>query len=369
MRRHIGLALVLVVMASCTPRGQVTLQASAVGAGEVEQVFIGTMRKQEQDGSFGSGRSEEVRFARYDVSIPPARTPGEINWPARGATADPSRDFVTTAQEVYQTTPAFQNDLRAELVKSDGEAVIFVHGYNTNFAESVYRVAQFAHDLQLPGAVVLYSWPSAAEPLGYVYDRDSALFARDGLEQLISEVARAGAKRILLVAHSMGSGLTMEALRSAAIRGDNRSLRVLGGVMLISPDIDVDVFREQARAMGELPQPFVIFGSNRDKILRLSAALTGQQQRLGSLSDVSRVADLEVTFFDIGEFTEGAGHFTLADSPALISLLGRIGEIQEAFEEDRRVRLGLLPGVVLTVQSATQIVLWPIGQVASGITR
>jgi len=118
-----------------------------------------------------------------------------------------------------------------------------------------------------------------------------------------------------------------------------------------------------------LPQPFVIFGSNRDKILRLSAALTGQQQRLGSLSDVSRVADLEVTFFDIGEFTEGAGHFTLADSPALISLLGRIGEIQEAFEEDRRVRLGLLPGVVLTVQSATQIVLWPIGQVASGITR
>ena len=29
---------------------------------------------------------------------------------------------------------------------------------------------------------VHYAWPSAAEPLGYVYDRDSAIFARDGLD-------------------------------------------------------------------------------------------------------------------------------------------------------------------------------------------
>ena len=111
---------------------------------------------------------------------------------------------------------------------TDGEAIIFVHGYNSNFAEGVYRIAQFAHDLQLPGTVVLYSWPSAAEPLGYAYDRDSALFARDGLESLIHEVAHAGAKRILLVAHSMGSGLTMEALRSAAIRGDTADVEAVG---------------------------------------------------------------------------------------------------------------------------------------------
>ncbi len=362
-------ALCLIFLMSCTPRGAVTLDASAAGVGTVEKIFIGTTRIQEQDGSFGSHRSEEVHFARYDVSVPPNRKLGEITWPKRGGRIDPTTQFLTTDEEVYQSGAAFRADLRRQMTATDGEAVIFIHGYNTNFAESTYRVAQFTHDLQLPGAVIQYSWPSAAEPLGYAYDRDSALFARDGLESLIHEVAAAGAKRILLVAHSMGAGLTMEALRSAAIRGDKRTLGLIGGVILISPDIDVDVFREQARSMGKLPQPFVIFGSDRDKFLRLSALLTGQPARLGSLTDVSRVADLKVTFLDVSEFSKGAGHFLVGDSAALITLLDRIADVQGAFERDRRSRLGLLPGVVLTVQNATQIVLSPLANVASDFTR
>ena len=146
-------------------------------------------------------------------------------------------------------------------------------------------------------------------------------------------------------------------------------MKLLGGVILISPDIDVDVFREQARAVGTLPQPFVIFGSDRDKFLRLSAALTGQEERLGSLSDVARVADLKVTFLDVGEFVKGTGHFVVGDSAGLITLLDRIADLQGAFERDRRSRLGLVPGVVLTVQNATQIILRPIGQVAQGISQ
>ncbi|MEO8241637.1 MAG: alpha/beta fold hydrolase [bacterium] len=340
------------------------LDPAGATVGAVQNIFIGTTRKQEQGGAFGANRSEEVHFAQYDVSVPPERTVGQINWPKWGQTVDPRRDFVTTAEQVYQTPAAFQADLRRQLAATDGEAVIFVHGYNTNFAEGVYRIAQFAHDLKLPDTVVLYSWPSAGKPLGYAYDRDSALFARDGLEELIHEVARAGAKRILLVAHSMGADLTMEALRSAAIRGDRRTLGLLGGVILISPDIDVDVFREQAHEIGTLPQPFVIFGSDRDKFLRMSAAMSGQASRLGSLTDVARVADLKVTFLDVGEFVKGAGHFVLGDSPALILLIDRIAEIQGAFEQDRRARIGLLPGAVLTVQNATRVILQPMTGVA-----
>ena len=361
--------LILTLLIACTPRGVVTLDPQAARVGQVEKVFIATTRKQEQDGSFGSERSERVNFARYDVSVPPNRTLGEINWPPRHGRADPRKHFLTTDEIVYQAGAPFQADLRAQLAAKGGEAVIFIHGYNNNFAEGVYRVAQFAHDLQLPGAVVHYAWPSAAQPLGYVYDRDSALFARDGLEALINEVAEAGATRILVVAHSMGASLTMESLRQMAIRGDQRALDRLSGVILISPDIDVDVFRATAHAMGELPQPFVIFGSDRDKFLRISAGLTGQAERLGSLSDVSKVADLNVTFLDVSNFAEGAGHFTMGDSPALLLLLSRLGEVEGAFERDRVSRVGLVSGVVLTVQNATQIVLSPVAGVASELTK
>lgn len=363
------LVLCLALATACAPRGKMTVDTEAGKVGKVETIFIGTTRDLQSDGTYGNKRSEVTHFARYAVSVPPKRKLGEINWPSRFAKPDPERDFLTVSARTYPDEPAFRSELSTALKARGGEAVVFVHGYNNNFSEGLYRVAQFAHDLELPGVVVHYAWPSAAEPLGYVYDRDSALFARDGLAALLDQLADAGATRILLVAHSMGSALTMEALRTSSLRGDNKALDRISGVILISPDIDVDVFRAQAKAMGELPQPFVIFGSNRDKILRISAGLTGQRERLGSLSDVSQVADLKVTFLDVGAFASGAAHFTIGDSPALILLLQRISDIEGAFEADRAARVGLLPGVVMTVQSATQVVLTPIATVGNELVR
>ena len=99
------------------------------------------------------------------------------------------------------------------------------------------------------------------------------------------------------------------------------------------------------------------------------AALTGNSERLGSLTDLSRVADLKVTFMDVGAFSEGAGHFVVGESPALISLLGQIWAIQGAFEADRRRQIGLLPGIVLTVQNATEVILSPLVAVDAGLRR
>lgn len=361
--------LILTVVIACAPRGQMTIDPQAAAVGHVQPIFIGTTREMDDDGTYGTHRSEKTHYGRYDISIPPNRKAGEIKYPARHAQPNPQVDFLTTAEVRYPDENAYRRDLHKNLIANGGEAVIFVHGFNNNFAEGLYRVAQFSHDLKLPGTIVHYSWPSAANPLGYVYDRDSALFARDGLENLIEEVADAGATRILLVAHSMGAALTMEALRQTAIRGNKKALGRIGGVILISPDIDVDVFREQAHAMGKLPQPFVIFGSNRDKVLRISAGLTGQAARLGSIKDIGRLADLNVTFLDVSNFSEGAGHFVLGDSAALLLLMSRIIDINSAFERDRRDRVGLLPGAILTVQNATEIVLSPVADVAAELTK
>ncbi len=360
--------LLVLLIASCTPRGQITLAPQAAAVGAVQTVFVGTTRLIDPEtGRYGSGRSEVMQFARYEVSIPPDRELGEIKFPRKSGKPNPKIDFLTTAEVLHSSPSDFRTDIaRAALKGPRGgrEAVIFVHGFNTNFSEGLYRIAQLSHDLELPGATVHYSWPSAANPLGYVRDRDSALVARDGLEALMHEVDAAGADRILLVSHSMGGALTMEAMRQIAIRGDKRLLAKIAGVILISPDLDVDVFRSQAQDIGTLPQPFLIFGSNRDRLLNLSAVLTGEPERLGNLTDLTRVADLKVTYLDVGAIAGGAGHFAVGNSPVLISLLGRIGEVDAAFEDDSRGRVGLLPGVVLTVQNATRIVLAPVTAIA-----
>lgn len=363
--RLVFLLLFGLAIAGCAPRGKIMLSPEAGDVGKVEQVFVGTTRGHDGTGNFGPERDETLSFARYDISVPPERRLGEITWPPEHGKADPRRHFLTVGRDHFARGSAFRADLAPALRRSGGEAIIFVHGFNNTFAEGTYRIAQMAHDLDLPGVVVHYSWPSAAEPLGYAHDRDSALFARDGLERLLNEVEAAGAKRIILVAHSMGSALTMETLRQAAIRKDMATLARIRGVVLIAPDIDVDVFRAQAHAIGRLPQPFVVFTSDRDRILRLAARLSGQSDRLGTLSDLSRVADLEITMLDTAAFSKGMGHFNVSKSPALLRLLERLASVDEALTSDRAARTGLLPGAVLTVQNATQIILRPVADIGT----
>ncbi len=366
MRVLIILALCLVT--ACAPRGRLTVDTQAGEVGTVRSVFVGTTRKVDPEtNDFGFARLRgDTTLGRYDISVPPDREAGKITWPARGRAPDPATDFLTTGALLYDSPADFRADLRRALAQDPRgrrEVTVFVHGFNTTFAEGLYRIAQMSHDLQLPGQVVHYAWPSRANPLGYVYDRDSALFGRDGLERLLDEVAAAGAERILLVSHSMGTALMMETLRQMAIRGETRVRPRLSGVILISPDIDVDVFHAQASAMDRLPQPFIIFTSRRDRALALAARLTGQRDRLGNLTDLTEVADLEVTLVDVAAFSVGTGHFNLGNSPALIALLNRIGDVNSAFGADQSGRTGLLPGAVLTVQNATAVILSPIALV------
>ena len=68
---------------------------------------------------------------------------------------DPERDFVTTAVD-----PMDREDLqawfRAHSVKGR-RVVIFVHGFNTRFDNSVFRFAQIIHDSRADVAPILFS--------------------------------------------------------------------------------------------------------------------------------------------------------------------------------------------------------------------
>lgn len=369
---RITLVLFCLLLAACAPRGVMRLAPEAAGVGAVERVFVGTTRATDEDEAFSGKRSFDPRFSRFDVSIPPDRELGVVPYPPRRAVPDPRRHMVTVAEENFATDAAFRAALSKAMAPSRRgarEAVVFVHGFNNTFAEGLYRFAQLTHDLDLPGVPVHYAWPSRGSVLGYAYDRDSALFARDGLERLLQEVAAAGADRILIVAHSMGSALTMETLRQTSIRGDAAVMRRIGGVILMSPDIDVDVFRAQAQAIGRLPQPFVVFTSNRDRALALSATIALEGERLGNLRNLDRLAGLPVTVLEVGAFSSGDGHFTAATSPALIRLLNRIGDIDDALGRDAASRVGLLPGAVLTVQGATRVILSPVAAIGEGLAQ
>lgn len=351
----------MLALSACGPRPQTVLLPEAAGVGTPVSVFYATTRRREASGQYLARRAPRVRYGHMTVSVPPEHKPGHLELAA--VNPDPNRHFIATTHTSYDAG-AFRQSLAAELRKlpyADREIIIFVHGFNNTFAEGVYRQAQLTHDLEVKGAVINYSWPSAAHPLGYVHDRDSALFARDGLERLIADANAVGARRVQIVAHSLGAQLTMEAMRQMAIKSKSHLLNSIDGVILLSPDIDIDVFRLQVARIGKLPDPFVIFASERDRALALSSGVNGTRNRLGNLSDVGRVADLDVIIVDVSDFSRrrDLGHFTIGSSPALISIFNNLPDLETTFRKDRSERTGLVPGAVLTVQNATQIILHP----------
>lgn len=355
--------LAFAVLAACSPRGLITTAPDAAPGATVHRIFLATNR-QPVDGPrrFGSERSGELRYAHFDISVPPEHAPGAIEWP--DLAPDPAKHFMTL-DDVAHSPEAFERTVAAELAAQPAgtrDVVVFVHGFNNTFAEGLYRLAQIRHDFGIETPVVTYSWPSLGNPLGYVYDRDSTLFARDGLEGLLVLLERTPADRLVLIAHSLGAFMTMEVLRELAVAGHQDLLARITPVILIAPDVDVDVFRAQAERIGKLPQPFLIFASGRDRALMLSARLSGQPARLGSVETLDELEDFEITVIDTtaAEGGDGLGHLTAVTSPTAIAVLSNMDRYEAALNADQ-VQQGVLPGTVTLVRNATRLVLSPLG--------
>ena len=200
----------------------------------------------------------------------------------------------------------------------------------------------------------------------YAFDRESALFARDGLEQVLELLARSNADNVLLAGHSMGALLVMETVRQIAIRGSDNVLRKLHAVVLMSPDLDVDVFRKQVAALAPREVPIYVAISGRDRALRISGLLRGQTDRLGSIRDIGRVAELPgVIVIDVTDM-QGSGdplnHFAVATSPAMIAFISGLDRVGPTMLREQERPVNVFEATVNVVTGVTEVVLQPLAQ-------
>lgn len=240
---------------------------------------------------FNGKRAQKVSYASITVSIPPdsARKLGEIQWPAT-LPGNPQRNFVTTSANDIDKQ-AFLDAITADTkLNNRNKVLVFVHGFNNRFEDAVYRFAQIVHDAKAPGVPVLFSWPSRGEInlRAYTYDRESATYSRDALVGLLDQIAsNPRVAEINVVAHSMGNWATMEALRTMAISKKRIPAKVRN-VLLVAPDVDVDVFRTQIQDIVQAkttPWPRIsVFVSQDDTALALSKAIWGGVPRLGDIN-------------------------------------------------------------------------------------
>ncbi len=355
-------------MAGCAKRGAIVIDPAAKEIGTVETIFVGSSRAPGLAAEdYRRARSADLSFGRFDISVPDNRRPGTVSMPQESA-PNPKTQFVVVSKDLFDGAAGFRHAVNAAIDTSSSrsrEAVVFVHGFNTNFAEGLYRQAQMMHDFGWPGLSIQYSWPSAGNVTAYAFDRESALFARDGLERLLDELTMSNVSRITLVGHSMGAQVVMETVRQMAIRGSPAFFRKLDNVVLVAPDIDVDLFRSQYRSFEGKGPAVYVFVSSRDRALRLSSLLRGQRDRLGSIRDGSAIGDLPVTIIDVTDVKDNAdrlGHFTPATSPSMIAMINGMGEFGIEMFKDEAEQPGLFDTSISMLQDMTMVVLTPLAR-------
>ncbi len=338
VRQIIVACLVLAGLSACAPRPGpevLTPYEPAPRYTNKVELLVATSRGRNQGDDllvFTAERAHELSYASMTVSIPKSHVPGKIEWPDTGG-PDPQMNFMTTEGDIFET-PEFLNRIRARARAGGHEAnsvLVFIHGYNNRYQESVYRFAQIVHDSGYQGTAVLFAWPSRGKAPLYLADRESAAYSRDYLEKALQQIAALSeVHEINILAHSMGNWLAMETLRQAAMKGHRDFNGKLGNVVLASPDIDVNVFRTQLDVIGPLRKPMTILVSEDDKALAIARAFAGGIDRVGEVAagDPRAIRGAKRYNLRVVDLTELPGqsnsnHIKFAESDAVLHAIGR----------------------------------------------
>ena len=336
---------------STTPASLPLIDTTGV-EGESHPVLVVTSREAVNDPlqKFAQGRSETLSYNDVSIWVPANRDPGSIQYPSLQPKAE--REFaVTRFNDIDADGFSALLNQRLQTLKAEKTVFVFIHGYNVPYSNGVYRIGQLAADFEADAVPVHYSRPSHGRTLGYLYDRDSVQFARDGFVDLLVRVAESDAESIFIMGHSMGTLLVMEGLRTLAALGREDVLRMVSPLVLASPDIDVDVFRGQMRYLNPRPDPFIVFVASDDGALKISQVLRGGHARVGEGRSISDLQEQGIAVIDLSdvELGDGTQHSAFASSPTLIQIIQQARAAEEtlidADDAERRSPLEALSGV------------------------
>ena len=269
------------------------------------KVYFGTNRKANRKSApddFGRGFSEDglacLRFGmaevtgdkldQYDLYVAPERLRKDSGRKIKGA-----KGSVLGSLNVFER-------VREKMVGHARDTVIFIHGYNVSFKESLTAAARLRRTFSAgPGGssvnVVLFSWPSDGSMMPYIAysnDRQDAAasgpaFAR-GLLKLTdflrgSTPEEACSFRIHLVAHSMGNYVLRHAVQEIVAHSAGRPVRLFDQVFLMAADEDDDAFEHdhKLKSLPRLAKRVNVYFNNEDKAMAISDKTKGNPDRLG----------------------------------------------------------------------------------------
>lgn len=203
----------------------------------------------------------------------------------------------------------------------DKDVVVYVHGYNNGFTDSIRRGATIQQDIARDAIIISYTWPSDGAVLSYAYDESSTEIALQNIKIFMDMLtAKVAANRIHIVAHSMGSRLVTEYIANLPERGQYPDKIKFKNLIFAAPDIATQLFQQKEEEPFYPPYPLsvyadriTVYSSKDDMPLGLSHKLHGDQ-RLGRADQSSIYLEADIIAIDASKIDPKKFHhnFTFA---------------------------------------------------------
>lgn len=177
-----------------------------------------------------------------------------------------------------------------------GDILIFIHGYNTDSTNLMWRHRRLKKDLaaqEYDGAVVSFDWPAASSPLNYLEDRSDAKatalqLVKDGIVRFCHRQIMGCEINVHLLAHSTGAYVIREAFDDAddrpKIAVHNWTVSQIGFIAGDISSKSMSEFDSKSSSIYRHCVRLTNYASHYDKVLKLSNV-----KRVGVAPRVGRV--------------------------------------------------------------------------------
>ena len=316
-----------------------------------ETIYVASTRLFDGPGKRATRSEGTLHFDAYTVGIPLEHRPGRV-----------SPDFVVNHSQTFDKAAVFARAVlraaRSQYGTSD--VLIMVPGYNTGFTDALLRMGQIEADFDFRAPLVLFAWHSANRLDAYGADVGRAGEATIGLEALLRALTTAGASRIVVIGHSLGAKLAVDAVTRVKAGGHGAVLRTLGGIVLLSPDMATEDFVGAMKQLGGTARKVSIFASHSDIALQMLRAISDGRERVGATEDLASLETVPVTLIDVTAAGDLglAGHFAAMTQPRVIAAVNAMKHPDLASFADR-ARGGAVAGARVTQIGAMTFVVLP----------
>jgi esterase/lipase superfamily enzyme len=285
-------------------------------------VWYGTNRKlvdrENVSQGFGGERDDRIHYGCCQVAVPKSHKIGSTgsSWWKRWLQRSDDRLTLDRSSLKLLNETNFLESIKSALQERElGErsALVFIHGFNVSFESAAIQAAQIGVDLQVPGIMAFYSWPSLGRPTGYAADGATIEASEKYITEFLVNLAENdGIDKIHIIAHSMGNRGLLRAMQRilAQVDATNPSIS-FGQIFLAAPDVDVDTFQDLAVAYQHLAERTTLYVSDKDKALKASRIINNFPRagffppvRTYAEIDTIQVSNIDVTWLGHGYISE-----------------------------------------------------------------